>query len=534
MKKITQLILLIITATIVQAQPLTSISQQDSTFLRMVQRKAFDFFWNEANPSNGLIKDRSATWSPSSIASVGFGLSSICVASDYNWVTRSAAADRVLTTLKTFWTGPQGYATSGTIGRLGFFYHFLTMDTKVREWKSELSTIDSGLLLAGILHVQQYFDGATQAEQEIRAYADSIYRRVNFDAARNNGIALNMGWHPETGWLNAWWIGYNEGMILYIMALGSPTYPIDASLWDSWTNGYTFANYYGYSYVTFPPLFGHQYSHCWVDFRGIRDKAMSGYGLDYFENSRRATLAQRAYCSANPKGFKGYSDSLWGITASDVQGGYAARGAPPAQGDDGTLNPTAPGGSMPFAPQECLQALKTMYNNYCVGSETRLWGPYGFKDAFNPKNNWYGTDYIGIDQGPIVLMIENYFTQSVWKSFMKSPYIQLGLERAGFKTVTAVADAPALPVSLTLLQNYPNPFNPSTRIVYQLPQESSVRLSVHDVLGKEIDILVQGTQSAGTHEVTFSGASKNLSSGVYFYTLTAGNSTQTQRMVLMK
>jgi hypothetical protein len=189
---------------------------------------------------------------------------------------------------------------------------------------------------------------------------------------------------------------------------------------------------------------------------------------------------------------------------------------------------------MPFAPQECLQALKTMYNNYSVGSETRLWGPYGFRDAFNPKNNWFGTDYIGIDQGPIVLMIENYFTQSVWNSFMKSPYIKLGLERAGFQKVTDVAVEPQIPVSLSLLQNYPNPFNPSTLITYQLPNESMVRLTVHDVLGKEIETLVNGTQSAGTHEVSFVPGAKHLPSGVYFYTLTAGNYTQTKRMVLLK
>jgi hypothetical protein len=516
------------------SQPLASISTPDSTFLRLVQRKAFDFFWLEANPANGLIRDRNQAWAPSSIASVGFGLSSICVASDYNWVTRTAAADRVLTTLKTFWFGPQGYAATGMAGRLGFFYHFLNMETKTRDWTSELSTIDTALLLAGIIHVQQYFDGNAQAENEIRAYADSIYRRVNFEAARNNGTSINMGWHPETGWLNQWWIGYNEAMILYILGLGSPTYPIESSLWDAWTGGYNFSSYYGYQYVNFPPLFGHQYSHCWIDFRGIRDKIMTGYGLDYFENSRRATLAQRAYSKANPGGFKAYSDSIWGITASDVQGGYKARGAPPGQGDDGTLNPTAPGGSMPFAPEECLQALKAMYNNYASGSETRLWGPYGFRDAFNPTLNWFGTDYIGIDQGPIVLMIENFFTQSIWNSFMKSPYIQTGLQRAGFKKVTGMNTVPELPASYALQQNFPNPFNPSTRITYQLPDDAFVTVKVFDLLGKEIATLVNERQQAGVHHASFSADQFSLPSGVYFYSLTTDHFTQTRKMVLAK
>ena len=521
-----------VNASSVSAQPLGVISQADSLFLRNVQRQAFNFFWNESNPLNGLIKDRSTASSASSIASVGFGLSSICVAADYGWVTRAAAAERVRTTLRTFWYGPQGSATTGMIGRLGFFYHFLNMSTAVRDGQTELSSIDTGLLIAGILHCQQYFDAADTSEQEIRALADSIYRRMDFEAMRHYGTTLNMGWLPETGWLNAWWVGYCEAMILYVEAFGSPTHPVEADLWNGWTGGYDFGTYYGYTYVIFPPLFGHQYSHCWIDFRGIRDDKMSGYGLDYFENSRRATLAQRAYCAANPGNFPAYSDSMWGITASDAPNGYSARGAPPAQDDDGTLVPTAPGGSVPFAPQECIQALKTMYNHYCIGSQTGLWGPYGFRDAFNVKSNWFDSDYIGIDEGPIVLMIENFFTQRVWDVFMKSPYIQTGLQRAGFKTVNGVGPAKSVPGHYGLQQNFPNPFNPATMIRYELPESREVTLTVFDLLGRVVAILAEGRKSAGMHEERFD--SQSLPSGVYYYKLHAGEVNLVRQMVLIK
>lgn len=498
----------------------------------MVQNKAFLFFWTEANASNGLIKDRSTPSSPSSIASVGFGLASICVGVDNGWVTRSAAADRVRTTLLTFWNGPQGYATTGMIGTYGFFYHFLNMNTATRDGTCELSTIDTALLLAGIVYCQQYFDGANSTEQDIRAYADSIYRRANFETTRDFGTTLNMGWHPESGWLNAWWVGYNEAMILYILALGSPTHPVTPDLWDGWTSGYTFATYYGYTYVVFPPLFGHQYSHCYIDFRGIRDTKMSQYGLDYFENSRRATLAQRAYCIANPSGFPAYSDSIWGITASDDPFGYSARGAPPAQSDNGTLVPTAPGGSLPFAPQECLTALKTMYARYCAGPTTSLWGAYGFRDAFNLKYYWYDADYIGIDEGPIVLMIENFFTQKVWNTFMKSPYIQTGLQKAGFTKVTGVRDPTPIPRSMELRQNFPNPFNPSTRIDYSLAQAGTMSLKVFDLLGRQVSTIDAGWKSAGEHTATFH--SESLPSGVYYYTLQSNSINLTKSMVLLK
>jgi hypothetical protein len=521
--------------------------------LDTIQHTAFNFFWMEANPNNGLIRDRGSvsgtSGAPASIASVGFGLSAICIGVDHGWVSRAAAKDRVLTTLKTFWSGPQG-SGDAYIGCYGLFYHFLDMTTARRTWKSELSTIDTGLLLAGILDAQMYFDQTDPTEQQIRAYADSIYRRMNWDLMRNFNTGILMGWMPGSGFLNyGEWLGYNEASIMYVQALGSPSYPVDASAWDRWTQTYQWSTQYGYTYVNFPPLFGHQYSQCWLDMRGIRDAYMSSVGIDYFENSRRATYAQRAYCIANPGGHAGYSDSLWGITASDVPNGYAARGAPPAQDDDGTITPTAPISSLPFAPEIIIPVIRNLWNNY----RDKTWTKYGFRDAFNLDKNWYDGDVIGIDQGPIIIMIENYLNGKVWKRFMKNPAIQAGLQAAGFIPVTGVAEA-SVPALMKLEQNFPNPFNPTTRIAYVVPAAagsglqaagsektagsglqaagSQVRLVIYDVLGRQVAVLVDGVQSPGRHEVVFDA--HGLASGVYVYRMTAGNYVATRTMALVR
>jgi hypothetical protein len=485
--------------------------------LDTIQHTAFNYFWYQANPANGLIKDRSSSNSPCSIASTGFGLSAICIGVDHGWVTRAAARDRVLTTLRTFWYGPQG-SGDGYIGNFGLFYHMLDMNTATRTWSSELSTIDSGLLLAGIVDAQQYFDGTDSLETSLRAYADSISMRMQWSYMRGPyPFGLALGWMPGTGFSGyGEWKGYNEASIMYILAMGSPFVPnrLTQYGWTIWTSGYSWINYAGYQYVSFPPLFGHQYSQCWLDLRAINDDYMTARGITYFENSRRATLAQRAYSRANPGGFTGYSDSLWGITASDVQGGYAARGAPPAQNDDGTIAPTAPISSIPFASDSVIPAIRNMWENY----RTQLWTPYGFRDAFNLRLNWWDTDIVGIDQGPEIIMIENYLNGRVWKRFMKNADVQRGLAAANFLPVTGIASAP-LPGGYNLSQNYPNPFNPATEIRFTLPEQSRVSLKVFDLLGCEIATLVDGTLAPGAHAASFDG--RNLSSGVYIYRLTA-------------
>jgi hypothetical protein len=509
-----------------------------TALLDTIQYTAFHFFWDEANPSNGLIRDRAnvvdpsyVTWVPSSIASCGFGLSAICIGVDHGWVSRAAAADRVVTTLRTFWNGPQG-AGSSYIGAYGLFYHMLDMSTAKRTWDSELSTIDTALLFAGIVDAREFFDGTDATETEIRTLADAITQRANWELMRNFNPGILLGWMPGSGFLNyGQWVGYSEAMIMYILAMGSPTYAVDSLGWRTWTMGYQWQTHYGQTYVNFPPLFGHQYSHCWIDFRKIQDAYMREKGITYFENSRRAALAQQAYCAANPGGFTGYSDSLWGITASDTPTGYRAHGAPPAQDDDGTLVPTAPIASIAFAPEAVLPTMRNMWNNY----RGQLWTKYGFRDAFNLKLNWWDTDIIGIDQGPIIIMIENYRTGKVWKRFMQNADIQRGLEVAGFTTVTAVkSDDEVLPRTITLGQNFPNPFNPYTTITFSLPAGAPtfVSLRVYDVLGRVVATPIDGTLEGGNHAITVDGTS--LSSGTYFYQLRTVGATFTRSMVLNK
>lgn len=429
----------------------------DAAFMDYLQQANFDFFWYNANPTNGLIPDRSANgapYSPCSIASVGFGLTAIGIAIDHGWITRSQGAARVMTTLNTFWNGPQGTNTTGEIGYNGWFYHFLDMNTATRSGSSELSSIDTALLLGGILYSKQYFNGTNATETGIQTTASGIFNRVNWlwfapDVPGTNGV--RMGWLPGSGFSTYGdWIGYDEGMMIYLLGMGASNNPLPAGCWNYWTSQYDWATYFNESFVIFPPLFGHEYSHCWIDFRHVGDAYMNAENSTYFENSHRAALAQQAYCIDNPLGWTGYSADIWGLTACDDPSGYAAHGAPPAEDDNGTIAPTAPGGAMAFAPEISLPALEYMYS----AGRLKIWTAWGFTDAFNFSANWYDTWEIGIDQGPIVIMCENYRNQSIWQLFMQNPEIQRGLQAAGFvalpfESLTALAQPQQGTVTLT-------------------------------------------------------------------------------------
>jgi hypothetical protein len=434
-------------------------SASAAAFLDTLEERTFHYFWDLTNTQNGLTPDRAPSQSFSSVAAVGFALTAYPIGVERSYITRAQAAQRTLATLRFFWTAPQDSAVSGTTGYHGFFYHFLDMSTGRRFQNVELSTIDTSLLLAGILLSQSYYDGTDSVESQIRALADSIYFRVDWDWAAARQPVVSMGWHPEGGFIPADWIGYNEAMVLYILALGSPTHAVDSSAWTRWVSGYQWGTFHGQDYVQFGPLFGHEYSHVWIDFRGIQDAYMRGHGIDYFENSRRATYAHRAYAAANPMVWTGYSNQIWGLTASDgpantsvVLNGrtrqfhtYWARGVSQFESnDDGTLAPTAAGGAIPLAPEIAIPALFAMRQTY--GSH--LFSTYGFRDAFNPTFTatgvpvergsvdpalgWFDVDYLGIDQGPIIAMIENYRSGLVWRVMRTNPYIVRGLCRAGF------------------------------------------------------------------------------------------------------
>ena len=424
-------------------------SAQTAAFLDTVQQRTFHYFWDLTNPTNGLTPDRSPTQSFSSIAAVGFALTAYPIGVERQYTTRAQAAQRVVTTLRFFWTATQDSSASNATGYHGFFYHFLDMNTGTRFQQVELSTIDTALLLAGVLTCQSYFDGIDATETEIRRLADSIYLRTDWRWAAPRPPLVAMGWHPESGFLGSDWRGYNEAMLLYVLAIGSPTHAVDSTAWTLWTNTYQWGTFYGQTHVGFAPLFGHHYSHVWIDFRGIRDAYVQGRGIDYFENSRRATYAQRAYAYANPNGWRGYSDRIWGLTASDGPADvtltlngrsrqfhtYWARGASFTEiPDDGTLAPTAPGGSVPFAPEIAIPTLLTMRQTY----GDNLFSTYGFRDAFNPTYTpagpagWFDVDYLGIDQGPILAMIENYRSDLIWRLMRGNAHIVRGLCRAGF------------------------------------------------------------------------------------------------------
>lgn len=417
-----------------------------------LQERTFRYFWNCLDSGQYQVLDRYPKLNFSSIAATGFGLTSCLVGIEKGYVSRDQGAKRVLNTLRALWEMPQGPARSGVSGHQGFFYHFLTLDDAVRFKNVELSTIDTGLLMAGVLSAQSYFDRDNDIEKEIRALSDKLYRRVEWDWALNGDGRLSMGWHPEKGFIRNDWHGYNEAMILLILAIGSPTHPIPPESWAKWCETYQWGKFRGYEYLHFDPLFGHQYSHMYIDFRKIRDPFMEEKGIDYFENSTRATYANRAWCMENPNECAGYSGLSWGLTACDgpaMRGannqadgrdyrGYSARGPRSIDGyDDCTIAPTAAGGSVPFAPEICIPALEYFWETHYEN----LVGEYGFRDAFNleytdgrgNEEGWFAPDYIGIDQGPILIQIENYRTGLIWETMKKNPYIRAGLRKAGFQ-----------------------------------------------------------------------------------------------------
>jgi len=525
----------------------------DEEFLEMVQEFTFRYFMTASNPENGMISDRITPQGPSrhcSIAAIGFGLTAYAVGVEHGWISRDTAKYRVLKTLQWLWNGPQGNSIYGTTGYKGWFYHFLDFYSGLRfDPNVELSTVDTQLLLHGILFCREYFDRDDEIEKQIRALADSIYLRVDFAWATTSEGGIAMYWKPELGDrpYDRSWYGYNEMMGLYILALGSPSKPTtNPYAWQVYTKDYEsqWKPFMGYVFLNFPPLFGQQNTHVWIDFRGIQEEFMRLKGIDYFENSRRATYANRAYCIANPNRYKGYHKFSWGLTASDDPWGYRAHGASGGPWDDnGTIAPTAPGGSVPFAPEICIPTLRYMYDSIYVG-ENYLWGEYGFKDAYNLQNNWIASDYIGIDQGPILLMIENYRTGLIWKYMRKNLYTTIGLKKAGFtggwldSTFNDIPMQNNQPFEFNLGQNFPNPFNSTTIITFQIPEDSYVTLNLYNINCQKINTLLNEEISKGKYEIIIN--SQKLSSGIYIYHLTCLTKkdkklfTSTKKMMVLK
>ena len=422
------------------------LTNSQKEFLDTLQYKTFLYFINEINPENGLVKDRNTDESPATIAAVGFALPIWAIGVEKGWITRERAEELTLALLSFFWNSEQSENKFAT-GYKGFYYHFLDIKTGKREWDCELSSIDSGLLFCGIIFARQYYGGDSDNEKKIRDLSKKILDRVEWDwfTLKNSTKypnTISLGWHKEDGFNELGWWGYTEALFLYIIAAGMDM-PKAVDGYKTWLKFYQWREpYEGKSHVVFPAMFIHQYSMLYFDAKGQFDEYMKMKGIDYFENSRRATYVQRQYAIDNPNNWKGYDSLTWGLSACDGPTekynfndykfwGYAARGTsgPDSTFDDGTIAPTASGASIPFAPEICIPTLINMKNKY--GSKG-IWGKYGFKDAFNPTAEWYDGDYLGLDQGPIVIMIENYLSGFVWKYFMKDPIVQKGLQKLNF------------------------------------------------------------------------------------------------------
>jgi hypothetical protein len=422
------------------------VTPADVAMLDSIQHKTFLFFLNESHPEKGIVKDRAADWAPASIASTGFGIPSFAIGAERNWITRKQAAEITLNILNFFANSVQSTDTNAT-GYKGFYYHFLRMNSGTREWKCELSSIDTGILMMGILFARNYYNLDNAEEKQIRELSAMLLGRMDWSFMQMSAKAkhpncISMAWTPEKGLLNHGWSGYNEGLFLYVLAAGTGMKEVEKS-YDSWLSTYEWQTpYKGLSHVAFPPLFGHQFSQAFIDYRGLADKYMKEKGIDYFENSRRATYVQREYAQQNPKGWVGYDSLCWGFTASDGPGGqynfgdkkfegYAGRGSSGRDNtiaEDGTIAPYGPMSSLPFAPEIVLPTIKSMNAKY----SKELWGKYGYYDSFNPTAKWVNNDFIGIDEGPMLIMIENFRTGMVWEYVMKDPIIQKGLTKLGY------------------------------------------------------------------------------------------------------
>lgn len=420
----------------------------NSIQLDKLQRQTFNFFWNEANPENGLVADRTAPDWPAGTASTGFALTCIPVAVERGFIPREKAAERTLTTLR-FFSGSKNGPEPEAAGYRGFFYKFLDMSRGRRAKMSEISVLDSAILFAGALTASQYFDRKDNTELEISELANELYSHADWQWTMNNGLSVSQGWKPETGFIKSSWKGYDEGMLVHILGLGSPSFSLPDSAYKEWTSHYESLSFYGYDYLYAGPLFIHLLPHVWIDFRGIKDDYMQQHDSNYFENSVKATMVQYQYASENPEKHEGYGEFIWGITISDGPGpavmlvsgnehefyGTVRRGVPFGP-DDGTISPWAQVACIAFAPEIVIPAIDYLLQNTDLG----MLSSYGFRSAFNPSfphkphnpHGWRSPWHYGTNQGPAMAMIENYRTGLIWNLLRENRFVRNGLLRAGF------------------------------------------------------------------------------------------------------
>ncbi|MBK7265469.1 MAG: T9SS type A sorting domain-containing protein [Ignavibacteriales bacterium] len=516
--------------------PVTTSQMTDEDFLDMVQAATFRYFWHYAHPVSGLARERLNSGETVTIGGSGFGVMGIPVGIERGYITREEGAERALKIVNFLLTkadrfhGAWSHWLNGTTGDV---IPFSTYDNGG-------DLVETAFMVQGLLTLRQYFDAASPLETELRTKLTEAWESVEWNWYRRytNTYKLYWHWSPNYGWqMNMPVTGYMEAMIMYLLAVASPTYPMPAqAYWLGWTVNSGYQNtgtYYGHrlwvGQNTGGPLFFAHYSYLGFDPRHKRDMY-----ANYFEHNKNQTLVNRAYCIANPKGYAGYNANTWGLTASDNPWGYSAH-EPTSWGDNGTIAPTAALSSMPYTPAESMAALKNMYRTY----GENLWGVYGFKDAFNPQQNWFASSYLAIDQGPILAMIENHRTGLLWNNFMKNPEIAPMLTAVGFTadTTTSIEDEVIeIPTEFKLHGNYPNPFNPSTKLVFDLPESGKVGIEIYDALANRV-FDVEEIYQTGRNEFIWSGittSGRQVPSGVYIYRITSGEKVLGGKMVLLK
>jgi hypothetical protein len=507
----------------------------DDEFLDMVQRATFRYFWDYAHPTSGLIRERLGSGNTVTTGGSGFGIMALLTGIEREFISREMGVQRMLKILN--------FLTNQTQKYHGAFPHWFNGSTgqtiPFSQYDDGGDLVETSFLIQGLLAAREYFNLNNEEEINLRNLITAIWEGVEWSWYRRTSFSNYLYWHwsPNYAWqMNFRLVGYNETMITYLLAIASPTYPVPAGLYYSgWaSSGSYFLNqtYYGYklwvgdSYGG--PLFFAHYSFLGFDPRNKRDNY-----CNYFINNRNHTLINRQYCIVNPQGQTGYGPDTWGLTASDNPWGYSAH--EPYSNDNGTIAPTAAISSIPYTPEESISALKNFYRTYY----SNLWGEYGFKDAFNLKQNWFAGSYIAIDQGPIINMIENYRTGLLWNNFMANPEIQPMLDSIGFvpDSVSAIQDESGAPDQFRLLGSYPNPFNPSTKINFLLPAQQKVDISVYTALGEKVKILYAGELGSGEHSIHWNGKNDNnleMSSGVYIYSISSDGKVLNGKLVLKK
>ncbi len=506
----------------------------DTALLTMLEKATFRYFWDYAHPVSGLARERLGSGETVTIGGSGFGVMAILVGIYRDFITREQGIQRMLKILNFLSTKADRFH--------GAFPHWMNGTTGAvipfSQYDDGGDLVETSYMIEGLLTARQFFNLNTTEEDSIRSMITNIWQSVDWNWYRQSPDSYSLYWHwsPDYGWkINMAIRGFNEAMIAYLLAVASPTHSVSKNFYQvGWSGlGANYLNgnsYYGIPLFVGPayggPLFFAHYSFLGFDPRGIKDRY-----TDYFINNRNMTLINRAYCIDNPKHFAGYDSVTWGLTASDDPNGYSAHSP---TNDDGTITPTAAISSMPYAPEESIAAFKNLYHKY--GKE--IWGPFGFKDAFNVSQNWYASSYLAIDEGPIIDMVENYRSQLLWKNFMGNPEVQPMLDSIGFVSdITGIKTEEKTPDNFILEGNYPNPFNPSTSIKFNLPKRERVEVSIYDFLGQKIITIADEDFPAGENEVIWNGkddSGNEVSSGIYIYNVIAEGKQYAGKMVLLK